>query len=625
MRFFLHTLIWVLIPISLYAQEFEESFDGVAVPNLPAGWSSSTPMGTGSWTTTGVFSYTSPNSAKAPVPASASDVQLLSPVISFPGAIAPVGATLTFFHRYEITDVSSGTNTYDGAVIEVSINGGAFKDILDVGGSFVSGGYTHTVNISTNALNGRQVWAGTQTVFTEVEVRLPNIPVGGNIRLRFRIGSDSIIGSAGWYIDLVRVTPDVDVSIALTPSDTEIILGSEVEFQGVITNHSTLPVNELVGLIHSGTNPTLSYNAPPPAVATSPDGFVGSISFPTPIAPGATSNFSFKVKSQTPSVASGMFTIVAPSDIAGNPVLLVPATFSPETSPAGITAQIVGAEDSVGSPYDICQPVSNVSEVAGKIAVISTDSGCSIMTKALNAQAAGALAVIIEVSSFIMPPFNEPTDPNLTIPVVSASELTFSSLLFPIIGPYLSDLQINLLVRRDKLAVQALVFPTAGRETFTGDNNTVVLINQSQDSDGDGVGDNSDACPTDNQKLAPGQCGCGVAETDMNSNGIVDCLRNKDFLERIKLLKSKLKKIDGSGSKNEKKIKKEIKKLNLEIKSVTETSSAELILVSSGIDIKKLGSNVKKEVSALLKSASSEQRKKANKALNKLIKSLVAN
>ena len=45
------------------------------------------------------------------------------------------------------------------------------------------------------------------------------------------------------------------------------------------------------------------------------------------------------------------------------------------------------------------------------------------------------------------------------------------------------------------------------------------------DSDGDGVIDACDGCPNDPNKIAPGHCGCGVAETpDSDGDGTYDCL-----------------------------------------------------------------------------------------------------
>ena len=44
------------------------------------------------------------------------------------------------------------------------------------------------------------------------------------------------------------------------------------------------------------------------------------------------------------------------------------------------------------------------------------------------------------------------------------------------------------------------------------------------DSDGDGVLDCDDGCPLDPDKIEPGICGCGVAETDTDADGSPDCI-----------------------------------------------------------------------------------------------------
>jgi len=44
-----------------------------------------------------------------------------------------------------------------------------------------------------------------------------------------------------------------------------------------------------------------------------------------------------------------------------------------------------------------------------------------------------------------------------------------------------------------------------------------------QDSDGDGVPDDQDGCPNDPNKIEPGICGCGVADTDSDGDGTADC------------------------------------------------------------------------------------------------------
>ncbi len=43
------------------------------------------------------------------------------------------------------------------------------------------------------------------------------------------------------------------------------------------------------------------------------------------------------------------------------------------------------------------------------------------------------------------------------------------------------------------------------------------------DSDGDGVGNACDGCPNDPLKIAPGTCGCGIADTDSDGDGTPNC------------------------------------------------------------------------------------------------------
>jgi len=43
------------------------------------------------------------------------------------------------------------------------------------------------------------------------------------------------------------------------------------------------------------------------------------------------------------------------------------------------------------------------------------------------------------------------------------------------------------------------------------------------DADGDGINDCDDGCPTDPNKTAPGECGCGESDADADGNGLPDC------------------------------------------------------------------------------------------------------
>ena len=85
-------------------------------------------------------------------PAVVSDKRLDSPSIP----ITSPAAQLTFRQNYSF----EGTTTFfDGGVLEISIGGGAFTDIITAGGTFVTGGYNATIDAThANPLGGRSAW-----------------------------------------------------------------------------------------------------------------------------------------------------------------------------------------------------------------------------------------------------------------------------------------------------------------------------------------------------------------------------------------------------------------------------------------------------------------------------------
>jgi hypothetical protein len=171
-----------------------QNFDGVAAPNLPAGWSASPG---GSWVTTSAQKDTPPNSAFASNPSTISDQQLISSVF----AISNTDSQLRFRHFYNTE------NGFDGGVLEISINGGPFTDIIAAGGTFVSGDYNGTIPIDFgNPLGGRDAWTGNSGGFVLTTVALPPAAVGANVQFQWRLGSDSSISATGWYVDTVALS-----------------------------------------------------------------------------------------------------------------------------------------------------------------------------------------------------------------------------------------------------------------------------------------------------------------------------------------------------------------------------------------------------------------------------------
>ncbi|MBN1136553.1 MAG: PKD domain-containing protein, partial [Anaerolineae bacterium] len=109
------------------------------------------------------------------------------------------GSTLTFWHRYNFEGTS-----YDGAVLEISTNGGSTW--TDLGPYITANGYNGTISTCcSNPLGGRSGWTGDLTTWSQVEVNLSSF-AGQDVQVRWRLGCDYSIGDTGWYIDDVLIT-----------------------------------------------------------------------------------------------------------------------------------------------------------------------------------------------------------------------------------------------------------------------------------------------------------------------------------------------------------------------------------------------------------------------------------
>ncbi len=111
----------------------------------------------------------------------------------------------------------------------------------------------------------------------------------------------------------------------------------------------------------------------------------------------------------------------SPPGIAGS-LPVGTATFGPPLSAAGVTGQVVLAQDpadaSGPTTTDACSPLTNASAVAGNIALVDRGT-CFFVTKARNCQAAGAIAVLVADNVADSPPAGlGGTDNTITIPMV---------------------------------------------------------------------------------------------------------------------------------------------------------------------------------------------------------------
>ena len=197
----LGTVSWT-IPMGQLITNPIENFDAVVAPALPAGWSAVNTVGPAPlWVTSNAGALpppavSAPNSIFVDDPGVASGKDITSAVFN-----AVPGASISFQSSY---DFEPG---WDGGVLEISINGGAFQDIVTAGGVFTSNGYNTTLITGTaNPLTGRLAWSGANGGFQVTTVKLPLAAGSLPIRLKWRAGSDASVAHVGWRIDDIIMT-----------------------------------------------------------------------------------------------------------------------------------------------------------------------------------------------------------------------------------------------------------------------------------------------------------------------------------------------------------------------------------------------------------------------------------
>lgn len=204
---------------------FSENFDAVGVPSLPAGWTATVSGTIGAFATVNNFPDSSPNAAFAPDPNTQGTTELTSPSI----ALGNLPHKLSFRNFYQ-TDFE-----FDGCVLEMSINGGAFQDIISAGGTFATGGYDTLLVGGT--LAGRNSWSGQHSTYITTEVNLPGSTNNQSVRFKWRLGTDPMEGGTGWWIDNVQVTNAISgtnaVAITIPASGTASSYPSTINVSGL--------------------------------------------------------------------------------------------------------------------------------------------------------------------------------------------------------------------------------------------------------------------------------------------------------------------------------------------------------------------------------------------------------
>jgi Zn-dependent metalloprotease len=173
-------------PSHLMQEGFETGAAGWSMPSTSANlWALQS-----SYVAEGSFS------AAAPDPDTVSDHSLQSPG---PGILLPAGTRLIFDHAFSF---DAG---FDGGVVEYSTNNGASWNDA---GALIDAGLAYDSVIfagSGNPLENR----GAFTLFGSSGYQRTRLDLsslaGQTVRFRFRVGTDSIVGGYGWFVDNVTM------------------------------------------------------------------------------------------------------------------------------------------------------------------------------------------------------------------------------------------------------------------------------------------------------------------------------------------------------------------------------------------------------------------------------------
>jgi len=134
--------------------------------------------------------------------------------------------------------------------------------------------------------------------------------------------------------------------------------------------------------------------------------------------PSAAHYLRFEPSGDPSPVLPNLVTVDAPSTGAGT-YGASGAEFGPTPTETGIAASIVLVNDGSGLPTQGCNPL--IGFPAGAIALVDRGT-CSFVQKVGNAQAAGAVAVIVANNAAGAPTTMGGTDPTITIPSVMVSQ-----------------------------------------------------------------------------------------------------------------------------------------------------------------------------------------------------------
>ncbi|HXT52759.1 MAG TPA: S8 family serine peptidase [Thermoanaerobaculia bacterium] len=177
------------LTVPLYATDFESG---------TAGWSHGGSVDT--WALSPTRTHSGTSAFLAGDVGAVSDQYLVSPPIALPATMAPLA--MKFWQRQTIQHAEGG-GCHDGAVLEVSTNGGGSWTRLEA--ELLADPYDGPVDGGfLNPLAGSNAWCGDPQDWTYAVANVTAF-AGQTAQFRWRLGTDFAVAREGWYVDDVLV------------------------------------------------------------------------------------------------------------------------------------------------------------------------------------------------------------------------------------------------------------------------------------------------------------------------------------------------------------------------------------------------------------------------------------
>ncbi len=166
---------------------------------------------------------------------------LISPAITLPSDGLPL--SLQFQNDQTIED-QSATACFDGALLDISTNGGSTWTQLP-SSAMLTRPYDGPISTAwSSPAGGQQAWCGDPRTWENQVVDL-NAYAGQTVHFRWRMATDSSVGRAphGWYVDDIAVqscgdapTEGINLGITLAASPEPVTVGSELTYTVNVAN-----------------------------------------------------------------------------------------------------------------------------------------------------------------------------------------------------------------------------------------------------------------------------------------------------------------------------------------------------------------------------------------------------